>query len=220
MVLEKDQGMEVERGLAMVLEKGQGNCRGIVQGTGREILRFLDRDRDQDRTTGEVIEKSRYSPSPKRSRRYSRSPSYSRDRGSRRGFAGNREAPRPNRCLGVFGLSLYTTERQTGRSRGFAFVYYDSVDDATEAKNSCSGMEIDGRRIRVDYSITERPHTPTPGIYMGRPTYGRRGGGGGGGGGNRYSGGYSGRRRSPSPYHSRRRYRSRSRSYSPRRYRY
>lgn len=56
MVLEKDQGMEVERGLAMVLEKGQGNCRGIAQGTGREILRFLDRDRDQDRTTGEVIE--------------------------------------------------------------------------------------------------------------------------------------------------------------------
>lgn len=45
MVLEKDQGMEVERGLAMVLEKGQGNCHVIVQGTGREILLFLDRDR-------------------------------------------------------------------------------------------------------------------------------------------------------------------------------
>ncbi len=31
-------------------------------------------------------------------------------------------------------------------------------------------MEVDGRRIRVDYSITKRPHTPTPGVYMGRPT--------------------------------------------------
>lgn len=31
-------------------------------------------------------------------------------------------------------------------------------------------MEIDGRRIRVDYSITQRAHTPTPGIYMGKPT--------------------------------------------------
>ena len=38
------------------------------------------------------------------------------------------------------------------------------------AKEQCTGLEIDGRRIRVDYSITQRPHTPTPGIYMGRPT--------------------------------------------------
>lgn len=59
---------------------------------------------------------------------------------------------------------------QTSRSRGFAFIYFDHVDDATEAKDQCTGMEIDGRRIRVDYSITERAHTPTPGIYMGRPT--------------------------------------------------
>ncbi|MPC98180.1 Transformer-2 beta [Portunus trituberculatus] len=44
------------------------------------------------------------------------------------------------------------------------------MEDATEAKQQCTGMEIDGRRIRVDYSITARPHTPTPGIYMGRPT--------------------------------------------------
>lgn len=59
---------------------------------------------------------------------------------------------------------------QTGKSRGFAFVYFESQKDATEAKDECTGMEIDGRRIRVDYSITKRPHTPTPGIYMGRPT--------------------------------------------------
>lgn len=32
-------------------------------------------------------------------------------------------------------------------------------------------MEIDGRRIRVDFSITQRAHTPTPGIYMGKPTH-------------------------------------------------
>lgn len=64
---------------------------------------------------------------------------------------------------------------QTGKSRGFAFVYFDSVKSATNAKNDCSGMEIDGRRIRVDYSITQRAHTPTPGIYMGRPTTGLAG---------------------------------------------
>ena len=30
--------------------------------------------------------------------------------------------------------------------------------------------ELDGKKIRVDFSITKRAHTPTPGVYMGRPT--------------------------------------------------
>lgn len=96
----------------------------------------------------------------------------------------------PNRCVGVFGLSLYTTERDlkecfgkygpiedvqlvydhpTGRSRGFGFIYYENIDDAIEAKERGAGMELDGHRIRVDFSATKRAHTPTPGIYMGRP---------------------------------------------------
>ncbi|CAK6967004.1 transformer-2 protein homolog beta isoform X5 [Scomber scombrus] len=156
--------------------------------------------------------------------------------------------PDPNTCLGVFGLSLYTTERdlrevfskygpladvnivydqQSRRSRGFAFVYFENYEDSKEAKERANGMELDGRRIRVDFSITKRAHTPTPGIYMGRPTYG--------GGSSRrvsrdydrgyergYDRGYErdyDRRRSPSPYYSRGyRSRSRSRSYSPRHY--
>jgi len=157
----------------------------------------------------------------------------------------------------VFGLSLYTTERElekefskfgplqklqvvldgkTGRSRGFAFVYFEALEDAKAAKDAMCDTEIDGRKIRVDYSITKRSHTPTPGVYMGKPTYRNesRGGGyrGGGGGGYRDDRGYGGRdgggyysRRSPSPYYrggggggrDRGRYRSRSRSYSPRR---
>lgn len=54
-----------------------------------------------------------------------------------------------------------------------------------QAKERCNGLELDGRKIRVDYSITKRAHTPTPGVYMGKPTrssYDERGGGGGGGG--------------------------------------
>lgn len=100
-------------------------------------------------------------------------------------------------------------DHQTGRSRGFAFVYMHNTDDATDAKHEAPGQEIDGRKIRVDFSITKRAHTPTPGVYLGHPTTrGYRSGGGGGGG-------YS--RRSPSPYYRRSRYsRSRSRSYSPR----
>merc|ERR1711963_884258 len=152
---------------------------------------------------------------------------------ARRRHVGSREKPEEGTCLGVFGLSLYTTEREldkefskfgplqkiqvvldgkTGRSRGFAFVYFESIDDARVAKDAMCDTEIDGRRIRVDYSITKRSHTPTPGVYMGRPTYSR------GGGGYRGGGGHDRYRRSPSPYHRRDDYRrrSRSRSHSPR----
>ncbi|XP_028035945.1 transformer-2 protein homolog beta isoform X6 [Bombyx mandarina] len=198
-----------------------------------------------------------------RSRSYSPRGSYRRSHShspmsSRRRHLGDRvrllENPTPSRCLGVFGLSLYTTEQQinhifskygpvdkvqvvidakTGRSRGFCFVYFEDMEDAKIAKNECTGMEIDGRRIRVDYSITQRAHTPTPGIYMGKPTISSRGDngydrrrdrddyyyrGGGGGGGYRerdyYHRGY--RHRSPSPHYRRTRRYERERSYSPR----
>lgn len=65
--------------------------------------------------------------------------------------------PDPNCCLGVFGLSLYTTERdlrevfskygplssvsivydqQSRRSRGFAFVYFENREDSREVSVS------------------------------------------------------------------------------------
>lgn len=195
-----------------------------------------------------------YSRSPSRSRKISyrdgdRDRERRRDREdredrvySRRRHMGTRDNPKPSRCLGVFGLSVYTTEDElyhimskygpvervqvvidakTGRSRGFSFVYFESTEDAKVAKEQCTGMKINGKSIRVDYSITERAHTPTPGIYMGKPTYKysdrydrRRDRDDYYGRGSRYS-----HRRSPSPYYRRRRYdRSRSRSYSPRRY--
>lgn len=50
-------------------------------------------------------------------------------------------------------------------------MYFESSEDAKAAKDQCTGMDIDGRRIRVDFSITQRAHTPTPGIYMGKPTH-------------------------------------------------
>lgn len=96
---------------------------------------------------------------------------------------------------------------QSGQSRGFAFVYYQNLQDAKCAKEQCSGMDIDGRRIRVDYSITSRAHTPTPGVYMGKSTRSMR----------EESHSYRRRRTpSPPPYRERRRrhHRSRSRSYS------
>jgi len=151
---------------------------------------------------------------------------------SRKRHVGSREAPPTGKCLGVFGLSLYTTEREvkdmfekygrvadcrivhdhaTGRSRGFAFINMESINGAADAKERLNGAELDGRRIRVDYSITQRAHTPTPGVYMGRPTKRSSYRGGGGGGSGRYSGGAGGGRSSRRSY-SRSRSRSRSRS--------
>lgn len=47
-------------------------------------------------------------------------------------------------------------------------MYFDNTDDARVAKDQCTGMTLDGRKIRVDYSITQRAHTPTPGVYKGQ----------------------------------------------------
>lgn len=111
-------------------------------------------------------------------------------------------------------------DAKTGRSRGFCFVYFEQINDAKVAKDGTNGLEIDGRRIRVDYSITQRAHTPTPGVYMGQPTrsYKEREYH------DRYREDYyrSNSKRSASPYRERRRQyeRSRSRSYSARHSRY
>ena len=90
----------------------------------------------------------------------------------------------------------------SGRSRGFAFIYYETVDDAAEARKEMDGKELDGKPIRVDFSITKRPHTPTPGMYMGRPSRDfRRGGRGGDRGG--YRGGRGGGYRDSRPSYDR-----------------
>ena len=91
--------------------------------------------------------------------------------------------------LGVFGLNYETEENElkhvfkkygplekvklvtdprTNRSRGFAFVYFEYEEDAQEAKRRVHGQEIDGSFVRVEYSISNRAHNPTPGVYMGK----------------------------------------------------
>ncbi|XP_042536086.1 transformer-2 protein homolog beta-like [Dipodomys spectabilis] len=257
---------------------GSGSAPAPRKAAGRSPARSRSRSQSRPRCPRGSRRRFSRSRSPPRSRQRSSGRDYSRDRGRRRSpsrspspssqrrHGGNREDPDPNCCLGVFGLSLYTTERdlrevfskygaiadvsvvydqQSGRSRGFAFVYFESVDDAKEAKERANGMELAGRRIRVDFSITKRPHTPTPGIYMGRPTYGGyrrwdyydRGYDRGSDDREYYGREYYGRsyrgggwraqdrepvyrRRSPSPYYTHGRYTSRSRSpsYSPPRY--
>jgi RNA recognition motif-containing protein len=72
------------------------------------------------------------------------------------------------------------TERETGRSRGFAFVEMGSEADAQKAQQELDGREIKGRAIRVS------PAQEGGGGGRGRGGrggggYGGRGGGGGGG---------------------------------------
>ncbi|ORY88229.1 hypothetical protein BCR35DRAFT_289106 [Leucosporidium creatinivorum] len=96
--------------------------------------------------------------------------------------------PTPTNVLGVFGLSIRTRERdleeefarsgrvekvvivydqRSERSRGFGFVTMVDVPDAERAIADLNGMELHGRRLRVDFSATVRPHDPTPGSYKG-----------------------------------------------------
>lgn len=51
--------------------------------------------------------------------------------------------------------------------RGYCFIYFSKLRDATTALNETNGIELKDRRIRVDYSKTKRAHTPTPGFYRG-----------------------------------------------------
>ena len=55
-------------------------------------------------------------------------------------------------------------DRETGRSRGFGFITYNTEDEANNAVASMNEQELDGRRLKVNLANA-------------------RGGGGGGGGG-------------------------------------
>lgn len=70
------------------------------------------------------------------------------------------------------------TDRDTGRSRGFAFVEMGSQEDADAAVNALNGREFGGRMLTVNEAREQAPR--------------RGGGGGGGGGGFGGGGGYGG----------------------------
>jgi RNA recognition motif-containing protein len=72
------------------------------------------------------------------------------------------------------------TDRETGRSKGFAFVTLGDQSQLNASIEALNGHEFQGRALRVNAS---EPKEPRPGGF-------RSGGGGGGGGG-----GYGGDRR-------------------------
>jgi RNA recognition motif-containing protein len=75
------------------------------------------------------------------------------------------------------------TDRDTGRSRGFAFVEMANDEDAAKAITALNGKEVDGRALNVNEA---RPKPERSGPRGGGYNSGGRGGGGygsGGGGG-------------------------------------
>lgn len=66
-------------------------------------------------------------------------------------------------------------DRETGRSRGFAFVAMGNADDARKAIEKMNGADLDGRALRVNEAEERKPRAGGGGGF----------GGGGGGGGDR-----------------------------------
>lgn len=77
-------------------------------------------------------------------------------------------------------------DRETGRSRGFAFVEMASADEASAAIENLNGQPIAGRNVTVNEARPREPRTDGGG--------GRGGYGGGRGGGRGDRGGYGGDR--------------------------
>ena len=98
------------------------------------------------------------------------------DEGLRRAFAAHGEVTE----------ARVITDRDTGRSRGFGFVTFESDEEASNACQKGNGADLDGRALTVNEA---KPREDRGGGRGGR---GGGYGGGGGGGGRGGRGGYGG----------------------------
>src|SRR5438445_7781366 len=109
--------------------------------------------------------------------------------------------------FGTVSSSKVIVDRETGRSRGFAFLEMETDDQGAAAMQAMNGALVDGRSIAVREAVERQPGGGGGGFGGGggrdgggfrprgpRPPYGGGGGGGGygGGGGGGYRGGGGG----------------------------
>jgi cold-inducible RNA-binding protein len=104
--------------------------------------------------------------------------------------------------FGAVNSARIMTDRETGRSRGFAFVEMENENEAEQAISALNGYMMDGRALNVNEARPkpERSFSAGGGRGFGAPGGDFGGGGGrpsGGGGGRRPSGGPGGNRREP-----------------------
>ena len=85
-------------------------------------------------------------------------------------------------------------DRETGRSRGFAFVEMADGENAKDAIENLDGTAISGRNVTVNEARPRAPRGGGGGGGGGRGGGGGGGGYGGGGGGGGYGGGGGGGR--------------------------
>jgi cold-inducible RNA-binding protein len=87
-------------------------------------------------------------------------------------------------AFGTVSEAKLVIDRETGRSRGFAFVSMSTDEEAQAAIQQLNGADLDGRALRVNIAEERRPGGGGGGGF--------RGGGGGGGGGGGFRGGGGG----------------------------
>jgi cold-inducible RNA-binding protein len=68
-------------------------------------------------------------------------------------------------------------DRETGRSRGFAFVEMSSSEEAKAAINALDGKEVDGRNLKVNEAKPQEKRSNGGGYGGGRSNGGGYGGG-------------------------------------------
>jgi len=104
--------------------------------------------------------------------------------------------------FGTVTSSKVIVDRETGRSRGFAFLEMETDDQGAAAMQAMNGSLLDGRSIAVREAVERQPGGGGGGGFGGGGGGGRDGGGfrprgprppyGGGGGGGGYGGGGGG----------------------------
>ena len=78
------------------------------------------------------------------------------------------------------------TDRMSGRSKGIAFITFDTEESAKAAMEALNGYELDGREIIVNVARPKAPREDRGGYHNDRRGGGNSRGGFGGGRPNRY----------------------------------